>query len=439
MGVTAVGAELQTYALSNIQTIIQEYNSQMMTWKKYINNVADVQAAAADEAVKVLQKIEQERAEIAQLQFMALSLLGSAAISWIGAIAEIKLFPRFAGKKGFKEYMTFAGWRVKSVQEYSEVMAKTFGDTLHENVGHIFDHFVERLKPDEQAHEIDLDLGHAIENGDMGNYQHLLENALLDASKVILGQLAVFSTNLSKYRTAGGGGFGDEVRAAVLRQYPRPAHMRDGDYDNELLRRGQIIIDDYLDKHRRSWAKEWFYYGNNPVPTELPFLKFKLEIEIWAAFILKRDWKYKTTFTSTLNPRGPSHTTAFSNWVTDDEDEFKLDDIVDALKDLAEKELRSNLKLNPWRPGKTGTVRTIDPGADDDEAEAQEVRDVAKHGTDIDSGVTMTTVSERKEILENLKSWAKRHGQRRLLGHLDSRPRNIGTFAMPGSIFADQK
>jgi hypothetical protein len=122
--------------------------------------------------------------------------------------------------------------------------------------------------------------------------------------------------------------------------------------------------------------------------------------------------------------------------VTDDEHEFELESIIGALEDLAGKELRNNLKLNPWRSGKDGVkARTIDPASDDDEA--QELYDVAKSETDVDVGSSITKLTERNEDLDKMKNWATRHKNGILAGNLDSRPRDLGTLAVPKSVTAD--
>jgi hypothetical protein len=140
-----LGERLKAYAITHVGTISSEYDSQRDKWKAYLNLVADAQIHAQKHVQDTLEDIKRKDAEADQLMLMAFSLIGIAGASWIGAIIEIKLYPRFAGKIHFQEFQTYKGWRIKSELEYSEVAAKFFGDTVHEITGTALDRIFERV------------------------------------------------------------------------------------------------------------------------------------------------------------------------------------------------------------------------------------------------------------------------------------------------------
>jgi hypothetical protein len=441
MGGRDIGGRLTEYAKTHVETIVKEYNKQRDKWKGYINQVIDKHDDAVSDVTDVFKKIAEERAEINQMKMIAFSVIGSAAISWIGAIVEFELFPKYLGKTEFKEFMTFSGWRVKTIKEYSEVMAKTFGDTVHENINHVFDHVLDAVWPSEKTQEMNQPLASAIDSGQLDSFKTLVENALSDASGLVTGQLGTLSENINKYRSPDGGGFGDVVLRDVKKVTPPPARIADDKYDDMLETKGQQMLDEYFDKLRQVYAKEWFYYGNNPVLGELPYLRFKFALEMWAVFILNRDWKYKTDFYSApTRGGGMARRSEVSYWVTDDDDAYELSRILQGLESLAARELQANSKLNPRSPipGTSGGYsQPIDPDADADRADAQALEDAARPGNFSDLGTFVTKSGETKQDLDNIKKWATNHPENRIKGGMDSRPRNLGTFAFPDSIFAD--
>jgi hypothetical protein len=415
-----VAARLMQYATVHVETISKEYYRQTLKWKAYLNQVADAQTHALQHVQDVLEDIKRKQAEADRMMLMAFSLIGIAGASWIGAIVELKLYPRFAGKIHFKEFQTFGGWRIKTELEYSEVAAKTLGDSIHEVTGLALDAIFERVWPKEEGpRKMDLALSSTIEAGQVGSFKSNLENALLAASAVITGQLGTLSENINRYESPEGGGFGDALVRILEKRFPRPKNMKDDAFDDLQERNGHQMLDEYFDKLRRSYARTWFYYGNNPLTAQLPFIQFDLEIETWALWILNQDWK--TKYAGLYSEDAP----VITYWATDDG--FDLDSIMDALEDLAGKELRDNLKLQPKKiplKNQPGWVQEINPQADDDRDAARDLLDSAKR-------------MDEDTDLAKILSWAGKHPGKRLHGNLDYRARNIGSLANPSSVFAD--
>jgi hypothetical protein len=80
--------------------------------------------------------------------------------------------------------------------------------------------------------------------------------------------------------------------------------------------------------------RAWFYYGNNPISSRLPFLSFHIELEMWALWILSQEWKKAL---APLQVVAWAPATLFYDWKSSNG--FSLGTITAALEELAGKEL----------------------------------------------------------------------------------------------------
>lgn len=433
-----LGTRLQSHALVHVTTISNEYNFQRDKWKMHLNLLADMQDSAMKHMQETLEEIKRKQEEANQIMLMAISLIGIVGANWLGAIVELKLFPRFAGKLHFQEFQTFGGWRIKSERQYSEVAAKIFGDSIKDVTGNALDKVFDSLWPTHEAHKVDMALGAVVESGQIGSFKTLLENALLSASGNVTMQLATLSANISKTQPFGGD-FGDLVVKVVDVIYPRQKNLGPKQNDDNQERNGKRMLDEFFDALRNNYARNWFYFGQNPNRGHMHALKFQLELETWALWILNQKWTLKTL--EMIDPDTMYDPNPLYYWKSDDG--FELEEIMRALEKLAKNELIEDQKVQPPKvpiarislknqPGwvepigsnKTGWVQQIDEELDEDKAIATSALTAAKFA---DADVEM------KKIL----TWAKSIPGRRLHGELDSRPRNIGTLSDPPSVFAD--
>jgi hypothetical protein len=55
--------------------------------------------------------------------------------------------------------------------------------------------------------------------------------------------------------------------------------------------RAKSLLDKHIDSVRLYWAKEWFYYGNDPVEPDRTQFRLEIEREIWALWIMTQDYQ----------------------------------------------------------------------------------------------------------------------------------------------------
>jgi hypothetical protein len=438
-----LGARLQSHALVNVTMITNEYNFQRDKWKMHLNLVADMQDSAMKHMQDTLEEIKRKQEEANQIMLMAISLIGIVGANWLGAIVELKLFPRFAGKLHFQEFQTFGGWRIKSTRHYSEVAAKIFGDTIKDVTGSALDKVFDSLWPTHEPHQVDMALGAVVESGQIGTFKTLLDNALLSASANVTTQLATLYGNISKTQPFGGD-FGDLVVKVVDVIYPRQKNLSPKLNDENQERNGKRMLDEFFDALRKNYAQNWFYFGQNP-KGYMHALKFQIELETWALWLLNQKWKLKAL--EMIDPDTMYDPNPLWYWKS--EDGFELEEIMRALEKLAKNELIEDQKVQPPKvpiartslknqPGwvepigsnKTGWVQPIDEELDEDKAIATSALTAAKLAY-------AEKLTDADEEMKRILAWAKSIPGRRLHGGLDSRPRNIGTLSDPPSIFAD--
>jgi hypothetical protein len=152
---------LKDYAMAHVRTISREYEWQLGKWETYYSQVADQHLAAHDRFKAAFAKIREEQQEERQLAMLALSFVGSPALSWIASAVQYKLYPRFATKSECVTQWVLPGgkravgsdrkpsikpqtiWRSK----YSEVVARSLGDNVGKPTGLALDKVFSRVLP----------------------------------------------------------------------------------------------------------------------------------------------------------------------------------------------------------------------------------------------------------------------------------------------------
>jgi hypothetical protein len=421
-----VAGRLKEYAETHVETINKEYTRQTDKWKVYLNLFADAQATARQNLENTLAEIKRQKQEADRLMMLATSVLLTGVAAWVGAVIELKLYPRYMSKKLLKISFEEGRMVVKTEHEYSEVAAKFFGDFTHENLGHAFDSILEKVWPkSEEQRKVDAALGLSAESGNIGTFKSNLENALLGQSAVVVGQLGTLSENINQYKRPEGGGFGEAVVEEVLRRIPRMKGVSNDVADRAVESNGQRMLDEYFNGLRQKFAGEWFYYGNNPRPGSLHKLPFFFEIETWAFWLLSQEWRSKYIGTDSDYPD------VSTLWVTKDDEDIDLDSVMEALLAVArgqENSYRLDMLAKPRKPLGTqrGWIQEIDVDADDAERTAETLEKAAD----------WRTVGE-DERLTRMLAWAKSVPGTRLHGTLDYVSRRIGSIADPASVFAD--
>jgi len=400
-----VAGRLKQYAQGHAGTMGKEYMAQISKWTAYLNLIADQQIAAEDTFQATLRKIKEEEAKAEQFAMVALSLVGMAACAWIGALVELEVYPRLATKIVISDGFKAGKYWVKSKGEFNEIAAKFFGDTVHEALGHVLDKAFELVKPEPRPPEMNDAFWNSILGSHLGSFRTNLVNGLLAASKTVTNQLTDLSENINRRQD-----FGDAVLREVDKRLPRRKDVTPDKWDELRETNGMNLLDEYFDKLRQRHAKDWFYYGNNPVTARLPVLAFHIELEMWALWILAQEWRFDH-YRDYGDEWG--YYPGARYWTNGD---FHLEDIMEALDDLAGEEV-----VKEFWAGRS---------SQDELAATSALSDAAKRGAGDDDGAV-------RADLTKMLNWAKSIPGKILHGNLDYRPRRLGSIGDISSVTAD--
>ncbi len=399
-----VAGRLKEYAKTHAETIGKEYAAQVSKWTAYLTLVADQQTAAEGHFQATLRRIKEEEAKAEQYAMVALSLVGMAACAWIGALIELKVYPRLASKLVISDGFKAGKYWVKSEMEFNEVAAKFFGDTIHEALGHTLDKVFELVMPEPRSPEKNDAFWNSILGSDLGSFRSNLQNGLLAASKMVANQLTELSENINQSQD-----FGDAVLREVDKRIPHQKSAGSDKADKLRESNGMTLLDEYFQELRELYAKKWFYYGNNPVTARLPVLAFHIELEIWALWILAQDWKFDH-YRDYADDAGVYEGARF--WTNGD---FHLENIMEALEDLAGAKSWKEIMSKQPNPDELATTAALIDAAE-------------SHGSDTD---------EARADLARMLGWAKATPGKILHGNLDYRPRMLGDIGKISSVTAD--
>lgn len=288
---TALEVELKNYAHDLVADHLkEEYDSQIRRkWKPYINRMVDAQTEALNRHKNVLNQVrellEKEKQAAFGLAMLGLSFIAGPAISWVAGKIQYHWFPKFASRVSQREVKAswggiFVPLKIKDT-DHDKVWAKMFGDLGKQVVGLGIDKALKVVAPSSDSAQKALQ---SVATADQVSFKTSLENALL--AEADLTVKAIMSLALSILENPS---YGAECLERLRRLDARARDPRVTESQLELMAKEMIRND--LNNHRRKWANEWFYYGNDPGPTA--GLAESIELEMWALWILNEQFRVK--------------------------------------------------------------------------------------------------------------------------------------------------
>ena len=323
-----VAQTLTEYAITDVSLIQLEYNAYIIMWQNYLDMLADAHTAALEKVQHRFKELQQEQEEARAYVMMALSVIGIVGTAWLGAMVEQVWAPKLFGKVEVvdKIEQDISGrniWKFGTKIEFSEVVAKTIGDSIHELTGHALDKLFEKLLPEPKAQMDTNQLQADIRAANLLSFKTLLNLALGNQSTQIIGQLAMLTKRISKHPNFG---------MVVIQMLESKGHAKLSDHD--LTLKGKMLLDEYFDAFRKKLAAKWFYYGNKPNLGRLPLFAFNIELQAWAFWVLSQKWELREIRGRNARTNMPT-ATAFAYWNGD----FYLEDVMRSLEELAEEEI----------------------------------------------------------------------------------------------------
>jgi len=294
---TDVAQNLKDHIKGHILTVQKEYDWQVAKWKPFFNVVVDAQAAAFDTFKTTLENALKDSQRGAELLLMALSMAGGAAIGWLGTVVKGHLTSRFAKSPVFQDaFVPGGGYEIVKVSagtlEETAAKAAYFGDKLEKGLGTGLDKLVAKVTPKTELKDVsrpataDLKskLTQTIQKADYASFKTMITAVLDEEIRITTGQFGLWYSATHNDRD-----FGTKLLAAVKAKFNLP-HLS----PDSLETFGVNDIDDYIDKLRNKFAKDWFYYGNDPDEKGIKSLPDRIEKELWALWIIDQEFKVRS-------------------------------------------------------------------------------------------------------------------------------------------------
>jgi hypothetical protein len=274
---------LQTYANTLVDNHLQrEYDIQLSKWRTHVNNVGAAYALAVDKHQHVLQEARDKQKADNELTMAALSFAVGFGMSWLSGWLQYALAPRFfdmTPRYVFSRGPNFPTDGFKSPpHEFVHIFGHVFGE-LPEQVKEFGSDTVLKTEPKDE--KVGNSLAGIATSGSPEVFKANLKNALEEEWQKMTKMIGSLALSIIQDQN-----YGKSCLKRLVRLNPQSARAS-ADMQEALAKR--MIVDD-IDRHRREWAKDWFYFGNIPFQEGVNAMSEKIEKEIWASWILDQDF-----------------------------------------------------------------------------------------------------------------------------------------------------
>ena len=283
--------ELKTYAHGQVADHLRaEYDDHIeYRWKPHISELVAAQEDALKRHQKVLddvrKQIEKEREALFGLAMLALSFVSGPALSWIAGRIQYHWFPKFATSqklKGREVYLIkkddlFGKEYDLFEHDHDKAHAKVFGDLGAQIAGLGIDKALKVVIPNDQKRIAQNAVQVASTSGP-ANFRARLENAMKQEAKITSDAIENLAKSIHQHSSYGAECL--EKLKRVNAESRKPTITK-----QELERLAKDLIDGDIDKLRRQWANDWFYYGHDP-PASTAGMVEQIETELWGLWIL---------------------------------------------------------------------------------------------------------------------------------------------------------
>ena len=275
-----------------------EYEWRISLWKTHLNALVDAQHEATESVKKKLQdeldEIQKAQAEAAQFWFglgmLALSFATGPLVSFVAGKIEHKWYPNFAPtvrERAIRIKGPGRGgkWQQKVVREehFNEVHAKVFGDLGGQVLNLGINGAIKAIEPDPA--KVKTAVLQAEASSTVTSFRSNLDNSLREQSQATIDTIKKLAFDIRHDSD-----FGRRC-LEKLTQRTQGHVTREGSGYGTLKSMAERIIREDIDRLRREWAADWFFYGTE-IPTISPdAMSEAIEIELWASWLLNEEFK----------------------------------------------------------------------------------------------------------------------------------------------------
>ncbi len=288
---------IQQYAHNTVGTHIKnEFDHQIALWEDHIKLQAlDCRTAFAN-FNGTLAEAKIKQAEAFALAMLALSFIAGPALSWLSGTIQYKIVPKLASSsKKVREKVSIIAKEgppstsysvtLESNQaDYSKVSAKIFGDMSVVATRALGGTML--ASPDWPRATVEA----VADAADPDVFKTKLELALNAQADTILNHIGAVAHAINENPTYG--------RPWLVKgNSTSPTKNPTADLPEVQEARATKLVREELETMRQAMARQFYYYGNDPVPYDSESVQLAIEREIWALWILAQDF-HVVTFTA---------------------------------------------------------------------------------------------------------------------------------------------
>lgn len=268
--------KLKDYARKKIaDNMLWEFTDQYERWKIYIGKLALAHEAALNEHTALLKSAADERQRSFELSMMALNLVFSPVISWIGSAIQYRVMPKFTTvwrREAFAGEM-FGRLVPTEAAAANQVMGNFASELASLGLRH-----VKPLLIADRRQPVSGDFAKTVQS--WAAFKQGLEKTIYDKQVEAAADVRALVNKIDLSVN-----FGKELCDDLFEAHPS---LRSAS-DSVAERGGYACINLVLNEMRKSWASHWFYFGNNP-PSSVTFLTERMiQKQLWRLWMLEEE------------------------------------------------------------------------------------------------------------------------------------------------------
>ena len=262
-----------------INLLVQEYAWQIAKWKDPLNTIADAYTEALKQVNSVIDQVVSRQKAATELVLGAMMLAGGAAVGWLAPMANKALQSKY--KSTFQDIFVDGEYFVQMVATPGAARAKYFGEVIKPGMDAGVNAGIKALFSSDAKGENEA--FNAIRSVSYLSFKTSFE-------KVFNKEIELTGTELGKLKHAAtlNRNFGHDIMDSVRKDPWANAKNVTLDQLEEIASNSIYNSYDYI---REQWAKDWFYFGNNPGIRGWDSLPDEMEIALWAMWVRSQDFK----------------------------------------------------------------------------------------------------------------------------------------------------
>ncbi len=445
---------LKDYAYKAITGAVgREYANRLAAWEVHLNSLVGYATTALKRHQDLIDQAKEDKRRDDEMAMFVLSMMGGAALSFVSGIIQYRLGPKFLGNRSSETVIRqvpnpkyvpptplppapvilpkaartispvippgkLAPPRTPTLPDaartispatplpkprtepqfldikrevfdpdYSKVLGKVFGDMGSKMVAGVGTLLPAARPSDAKLHTA---IGTVASSTSLKMFEINLRNVWVEANARGATGLQNYANTISNDVNWGDNLLAGNIPGVTPYAGKDPtSRVAEAHYYGEIRK--------MIDKQREQWAKEWFYYGNDPALISENFAVNALETEMWALWIRSEEFRYTMKQSYMLNYGGkPSFDKVVGN------SGLKIDRFAKRLLDLGV--IEGNEFLEQWRRNSSQqAVSGVQP------------TEITNIYGDVDT----------PEEVQSINEWAGNHSPKILGGRVGSMPRTI--------------